>query len=144
MINELMMNQIIVSVILATLVCQIWKVIDSSFKKKKLSPEVFFANGGMPSSHSTFVCSLATSIGLVEGFLSSIFFLSVGLAAIVVRDAFGVRHIVDQVREAVNEIIKKEKIGVNSVIRMAGHTPVQVSVGVILGIVIPLIISIAF
>jgi hypothetical protein len=92
----------------------------------------------MPSSHSTFVCALATSIGFAEGFVSTIFLLSTGLAAVVIRDALGVRHTVDELTGTINEIIRKKRVGIAEILKISGHTPVQVVVGSIIGIAVPI------
>ena len=141
MIHEIMTDQIIISVIVASLICQSWKLIDSSLREKRLDLGSFFRTGGMPSSHSTFVCALAMSIGFVEGFLTSIFFLAAGLAIVVVRDAFGVRRAVDEMAGTINSIIKKKRISVHEIMKIAGHTPVQAGVGTAIGIVVPIIVN---
>ncbi len=139
MLDKILTNPIILPVIVATVLCQIWKFIDHSIRRKRFDWGSLVATGGMPSSHATFVCSLAVSIGLVEGFMSTIFFLSVGFAMIVVRDALGVRRNVDTVVKTLNEIIRKKKLGVYEILKITGHTPVQVTVGSLIGIVIPII-----
>jgi acid phosphatase family membrane protein YuiD len=144
MIEELVKNQIIISVVVASVICQLWKFIDNSIRKKELYWRGLVATGGMPSSHSTFVCALAVSIGLIEGFLSTIFFLAAGFAIIVVRDAFGVRRTVDTLTSTVNEIIRKKKIGIHEILKITGHTPVQVVVGCAIGIVMPLLFLVFF
>ncbi|MBN1544576.1 divergent PAP2 family protein [Candidatus Woesearchaeota archaeon] len=144
MFMDIVTNQIVVSVIVASVICQIWKFIDKSFRKMKLDWYALVATGGMPSSHSTFVCSLAVSVGLVEGFLSTIFFLAAGFAVVVVRDAFGVRHAVDTLARSVNEIIRSKRLGVAELLKITGHTPVQAVVGVIVGIAVTVILHFAF
>ncbi len=140
MFYEFVTNQIFFSVAVASVLCQLWKFIDKSIRLKKLDWYALVATGDMPSSHSTFVCSLAISTGLVEGFLSSIFFVAGGFAVIVVRDAFGVRHTVDKLNKNVNEIIRKKKLGIQEIMQITGHTPVQAFTGCVLGIVIPIIL----
>lgn len=48
--------------------------------------------GGMPSSHTAYVVSLSTVIGLSQGFNSATFAISFVLMLIVVRDAIGFRR----------------------------------------------------
>ena len=110
MFYEFVVSQIFASVVVASVICQIWKFIGKSFMTKRLDWYSLIATGGMPSSHATFVCALAVSVGMVDGFLDSIFFVAAGFAIIVVRDAFGVRHTVDRLNRNVNEIIRKKKI----------------------------------
>ncbi|MFH1668900.1 MAG: divergent PAP2 family protein [Candidatus Woesearchaeota archaeon] len=139
MLEKIFTNHIILSVLVATIICQIWKFIDHSTRRKAFDWGSLIATGGMPSSHSTFVCALAVSIGRTDGFLSTTFFLSAGLAMIVVRDAFGVRRNVDTVVQTLNEIIRKKKLGVHEILKITGHTPVQVIIGSLLGIIVPIL-----
>jgi len=138
--QDLLLNNIVISVVSAIVVCHIWKFIDLSSRSGKLEWYGWVATGGMPSSHSSFVSALATGIGIVDGFTSSVFLLSAGFAMIVIRDAFGVRRDVDQIKNTLNEIVKQKKLGVKEILRLTGHTPVQVVVGCIIGVAIPVIV----
>ncbi len=140
LITEILGNEIIVSVFAATFICHIWKFIDGTTRNKRPDWGAWIAAGGMPSSHSSFVCSLALSIGFIEGFLSSVFFLAVGFATIVVRDSFGVRRAVDALAKTVNGIIKEKKLGIEQILKITGHTPVQTVVGVAIGIIVPAVL----
>ncbi|MFC1741860.1 divergent PAP2 family protein [Nanoarchaeota archaeon] len=140
MIKELLTNQIFISVMITILICEIWKFIDHSIRNKKVDWGGLVVTGGMPSSHATWMCAIAVSIGLLEGFTSSIFFLAAGITVIVVRDAFGVRRDVDKLAETVNSIIKQKKLSIQEILKITGHSPVQVVVGIILGIAGPVII----
>ena len=92
----------------------------------------------MPSSHSAFVVSLTTIIYLVEG-ITTAFAVSLVLAFIVIRDAFGVRRTVGEEGYIINEIIKKIKIKKKTHFAM-GHTPLQVLVGSVIGFVMALLV----
>lgn len=144
MIIGIITNQIIISVAIAMGICLSWKVIDSSARKKRFDPAAMLRTGGMPSSHSTLITSLAISIGFVEGFLSTIFLLALGVAMIVIRDAFGVRRHVDHLSKTVDKIIKVKKLTINSVLKITGHTPVQAIAGVAIGIAVPTIINLFY
>jgi acid phosphatase family membrane protein YuiD len=137
-IKEFLTNPVFLSVMIAAVICEVWKFIDGSVRAKKISWSALFDTGGMPSSHANFVCAIATAVGLVEGFTSSIFFVSAGLAVIVVRDAFGVRRDVDKMAKTINDIIKEKKIGIQQILKITGHSPVQVVAGTLLGIIVPL------
>ncbi len=144
MIQELVTNQIFVSVLITGFISEIWKFMDTSIRAKKIKWKVIFATGGMPSSHSSFVLSIATSVGLVEGFTSSIFLVALGFAMIVFRDAFGVRRAVDNLSNTINGIIQEKKLGITQIFKIAGHTPVQAIVGAVVGIIIPCLIHIFY
>ncbi len=52
----------------------------------------FVATGGMPSSHAASVAALSTSIGLRDGFTSSLFCVTLFFSLIVMYDAAGLRR----------------------------------------------------
>ena len=90
--NNLWGNVCIWIPIMTWFIVQTMKLIIELYKNKKLNIRRMWGSGGMPSSHSALVCSLATSIGLVEGMGSSVFALAVCFAAVVMYDASGVRR----------------------------------------------------
>ena len=132
MFEKIISHEVIASVIVGFLVCQLIKIITRSAEEKKLALHVFFETGGMPSTHAAFVSSLALSIGFVEGFFSSVFLVALGLALIVIRDAMGVRRTVDNVIHSLNTIIQEKKLKIEHIKVIAGHTPVQVISGIII------------
>jgi len=125
------MNTIILAVLFAGFGAQLLKIILLWFKHKKLSWHDIIVTGGMPSSHSAFVVALATSIYLEEG-TSTAFAISLVLAFIVLRDAFGVRRTVGEEGVVIQQILKKVKIKTEAHFSL-GHTPLQVIVGAVLG-----------
>lgn len=140
-IIDVLISRVFLTVAITMAVCEVWKFIDSSVRKKKLDWSALVATGGMPSSHATFVVSIAVAAGLVEGFASTVFFVAAGLAIVVVRDAFGVRRDVDKLAKTVNSIIDEKKLGIEEIMKITGHTPVQVVIGCIVGIVIPVVLN---
>jgi len=97
--------------------------------------------GGMPSSHSTLVAALATSVGLVEGFNSAAFAICAALSLIVMYDASGIRRAAGKQAEMINAIVEAwdENDPLVKEIKLKellGHTPVEVVAGAILGIII--------
>jgi acid phosphatase family membrane protein YuiD len=137
MFETAIIHPIVLPVAVTTALCQAWKLIDNSISKKRIDLYAFIMTGGMPSSHSAFVTALAVSVGFLEGFLSTVFLLAAGFALIVVRDSFGLRHAVDNLTKTVNNIIKEKKVRLEVIRKIAGHTPVQAAVGVLIGIIIP-------
>ena len=97
----------------------------------------------MPSSHSAITMCISTMIGKSSGFDSSIYALSLIVALVVVYDAAGVRRAAGKQAKLLNKII--DTPGLTNVqvqeklVEVLGHTPIQVFVGAILGIVIGLI-----
>lgn len=123
---------------------QVFKVICDLVKTKKFNFKRIMGAGGMPSSHSAVVTSLATLIGKYEGVDTPIFAMSVVFALVVMYDAAGVRRAAGKQAHLLNKII--ETPGLSSVqvqeklVEVLGHTPLQVIVGAILGIGVGLLV----
>ena len=73
---------------------QTFKVLYEYFKEGKWNIKRFMGAGGMPSSHSAVVVSLAALVGKYIGISSPIFALSALFAFITMYDAAGVRRAV--------------------------------------------------
>ena len=107
--------------------------------KKKFDVRLFTTTGGMPSSHSAGVMGLSTAIGLLRGFSSREFALAIGYACIVMYDAAGVRRAAGKQAACLNKIImdiyKQDLVEAGGKLKeLLGHTPMQVFVGAIFGI----------
>ena len=127
------MSKVIIAVLLAGFGAQLLKLILFWFKHKSLNWSDLVVTGGMPSSHAAFLVSLATIIFLEEG-TSTAFAVSLVLALIVLRDAFGVRRTVGEEGQVITQIVQKIKLKTTSHFSL-GHTPWQVLVGAVLGLV---------
>ena len=106
--------------------------------KKQADFRMFTTTGGMPSSHAAGVMALSTSVGLLKGFSSVEFAISLGYACIVMYDAAGVRRAAGRQAACLNRIImdvyKQElKEAGGKLKELLGHTPLQVFVGAIQG-----------
>ena|SRR3989344_1106300 len=134
----LIMDKIVLAALLAGFGSQLIKLIIIWFKHKKLSFNDLFVTGGMPSSHSAFVVSLATIIYLQEG-NSTAFAVSLVLAFLVLRDSYGVRRTVGNEGKDIEKLFKLHKIK-SKFHYSLGHTPLEVVVGGIIGLVISLIV----
>lgn len=104
-----------------------------------------YLSGNMPSAHSATVMSMATIIGLKNGFDSAIFGVAIMVAMVVMYDAVMVRRSVGEQGLALQELIRAAKNNERVVIPRAakGHTPLEVVVGGILGVMIGLVVFFA-
>jgi acid phosphatase family membrane protein YuiD len=97
----------------------------------------------MPSSHSALVTGLAAATGRVVGIESAAFAISLVLAAIVMYDAAGVRRAVSLQARILNQMIDEafqgKPFAEKRLRELIGHTPIQVIVGGLLGVVVALI-----
>ena len=119
---------------------QTFKVIYELIKTKKFNFKRIIGAGGMPSSHSAVVTSLATLIGRSEGFDTPIFAISLIFACVIMYDAAGVRRAAGKQAQLLNKIIETPGMtGIQvteKLVEVLGHTPVQVLVGAIIGIIV--------
>lgn len=108
--------------------------------KKNLDLRLFTTTGGMPSSHSAGVMGLSTTVGLIQGFSSIDFAIALGFAFIVMYDAAGVRRAAGKQAACLNKIImdlyKQDLQEAGGKLKeLLGHTPMQVFVGALFGII---------
>ena len=122
---------------------QVFKVIHDLYKTKKFNFKRILGAGGMPSSHSAVVVSIATLIGKNYGIDSAIFALALIFALVVMYDACGVRRAAGKQAKLLNEIVNTpglSSIEVKGKLQEAlGHTPVQVFVGAAIGVIAGLV-----
>ncbi len=106
---------------------------------------LFWRTGGMPSSHSALVSSVATTIGFRHGVSSDFFVFSCCFALIVIRDSVGVRRSSGQQAKALNElgmkVASRLKYQFKPVKEIQGHRPMEVLVGILLGFFIGVAVS---
>ncbi len=132
------------AVFLSWALSQLTKVIRGMIREKRFNFRWIFDTGGMPSSHSASVASLATAIGLYYGFVSMPFLMAVVFTLITMFDAAGVRRSAGRQAQVLNkmldELYQKGQFAEERVKELLGHTPVEVFAGAFLGILISLII----
>lgn len=122
---------------------QSFKVIYDLVKTKKFNFKRILGAGGMPSSHTAVVTTLATMIGKNEGFDTPIFAMAVIFSLVVMYDAAGVRRAAGKQARLLNKIIETPGLtGVQvqeKLLEALGHTPLQVFVGATIGIAVGLL-----
>lgn len=141
-------NRILLIVFIAWFITQTIKLIVFRVINKKFVLERFFGDGGMPSSHSAVVASLATAIGLQSGWDSPLFAVATVLAVIVMHDATGVRQETGKQAKVINDLVKLvqakdrgEMTPAETLKEFVGHTGPQVFVGMLCGILVALIMN---
>ena len=116
---------------------QLFKLIYDLVTTKKFNFKRILGAGGMPSSHSAVVVSLATMIGKEFGVNSAIFGLSIIFAFVVMYDAAGVRRAAGKQAKLLNKIVQTpglSNVQVSEKLQeVLGHTPTQVFVGAFIG-----------
>ena len=141
--KALLDNRILVASFIAWVIAQLTKTVYELIRYRKLQLSRMVSAGGMPSSHSALVTGLATATGRVAGIESAAFAISLVLAAIVMYDAAGVRRAVSLQARILNQMIDEAFQGKpfadKRLRELIGHTPIQVIVGGLLGVVVSLI-----
>ena len=138
-------NRVLIAAFVAWAVAQISKTIYELIRYRKLRFNRLVSSGGMPSSHSALVSSLATATGRLSGIDSAAFAIAFVLAAIVMYDAAGVCRAVSLQARILNQMIDEafqgKPFAEKRLRELIGHTPTQVIVGGLLGVGIGLIIT---
>lgn len=122
---------------------QTFKVIYDLVTTKKFNFKRILGAGGMPSSHSAVVTSLATLVGKNEGITSPIFAVAIIFAFVVMYDAAGVRRAAGKQAKLLNKLVETPGLsGIQvgeKLVEVLGHTPTQVIVGATIGVIAGLI-----
>lgn len=140
------MLQILIAPLAAAIIAQLGKLLIKSNSLKFDWPSIS-SYSGMPSSHAAMVISLATSVGLLEGFASPLFFVCIILSFFIIRDALGLRNYIGQNGKILNDLIKdlnsNKIVGAEKyprpLVEKVGHTPAQIIAGSLLGLLISLV-----
>ena len=123
---------------------QFTKFLVLAIKNKKLKIGSLFGPGHMPSAHTAFVISLATTIFYFDGAFSSSFAISVALAYIVVYDAVKIRTNIGYNAKIVNQLIKEipniKKEKYPTLREVVGHKPEEAFVGAVFGFTLSILL----
>lgn len=148
LIKQVVGNPVLFIGLFAWMLAQFLKVPIGYFLNRRINWGLWFSSGGMPSSHSALVTSITLAIGFFDGFYTSTFALAFAIAMIVVYDAAGVRREAgrhaEKINILINEFFNGQPISEKQLKEVIGHTPAQVLAGVILGVGVGLVFSLAW
>ncbi len=153
---EILSNFPLWAALTAIVFAQVVKIPIHFIATREANVGLVFSTGGMPSSHSAAVTSLATAIGIQEGFGSNMFAIACVLAVIVMYDATGVRrqageqavmlnmlakdfsHFVEEAKvwNKKAEYEKREELK-----ELLGHQPIEVFFGGITGVLLAIVLN---
>ncbi len=136
-----MINQVLVLSACSWAIAQVLKFFISAITNRKFEVQYLLTGGGMPSSHSSFVCTCATCAAILTGLDSVTFAISVVLALIVMYDAANVRKETGEQAKVLNYIMEnwdsqKPELFAEELKELIGHTWLQVGAGLVLGIIV--------
>lgn len=141
--DQIASNKVLMVSILSWFIAQLIKLILTLINERKFDLNKLMSSGGMPSSHSSFTVALAVGIGQVHGYDSTVFAIATVFSLVVMYDAANVRleagkqaallnKMVDMMQDTHLKLEERLK-------ELLGHTPLQVLMGAILGIVVALV-----
>lgn len=120
------------------LLVQAYKGIGYYARHRRWNLRRIVETGGMPSSHAAAVSALTTSVGLREGFSSTIFAVTLYFSLIVMYDAAGLRRAAGRQAAILNRLIDEHFVhpeaDTHRLMELLGHTPFEVFVGAALGV----------
>jgi uncharacterized protein len=133
--------EVITSLVVANIIAQVIKTLIFAAQNGFLDTRMLVTTGGMPSSHSASVVAMATTVGQLEGFESIAFALSVTFSVVVMYDSAGVRRAAGKQAAILNRIIAElvsdtHKVKEGRLKELLGHSPKEVFVGAVLGVLI--------
>jgi len=136
--------EVILAAMMSAFSAQLMKMIFYYKKNKKINFRILAETGGMPSSHSSFVVALTTSVGIINGYDSVNFAIALGFTLVVMYDAAGLRRAAGRMATVLNKIVDdfysdKPKHTSERLIELLGHTPIEVIMGGLLGIFISIV-----
>ncbi len=146
-LNGFLQNRILITALAAWAIAQVLKLALYMLMNKQFSFERLVGSGGMPSSHASTVCALATAAAKTCGTGSFEFAVTVILAAVVLYDARGVRLETGKQAVTIAAIVEflekggKVDLPDLKLKELIGHTPVQVFVGAVLGVLIGVLLG---
>ncbi|MSP11972.1 MAG: divergent PAP2 family protein [Chloroflexi bacterium] len=142
--RDLLANRIIISLVISWAIAQSSKVVIHLITQRRIDLRYVTGTGGMPSSHSSLVSSLATGVAIQDGLASTQFAIAAAFAVVVMFDAQGVRRAASLQAAILNQIIDElfqgHPISERRLRELLGHTPTQVIVGALIGIVVTIIL----
>ena len=125
-------------------IAQAAKLLLTSYRQKRLNLRVLAATGGMPSSHSAIVMGLTTAVGKYAGVTSAPFAIALIFTFVVMYDAAGLRRAAGRQAEVLNRLVEDlvhmRGVQEQRLRELLGHTPLEVIVGALIGLVVGLIL----
>ncbi|NWF62967.1 MAG: divergent PAP2 family protein [Chloroflexi bacterium] len=140
---DIFQNKVLIAVMVGWLLAQTLKIPTEYLRSRRWLWTMFFAAGGMPSSHTALMVAGTLAVGLYHGFDNPIFAMSVAVTMIIAHDAAGVRRQAGKHAERLNvlfdELLKGHVLSEEELKEVIGHTPLEVIGGIILGLLVGIV-----
>jgi acid phosphatase family membrane protein YuiD len=116
-----------------------YKGFSEFYRTRRWNLRRFVETGGMPSSHAASVAALSTSVAVTEGWRSPLFGVTLYFSVVVMYDAAGLRRAAGRQAKILNRLIDEHfahpEREAQRLMELLGHTPFEVLVGAILGVI---------
>lgn len=131
---ETMLNPPLVAALAAMASSQAFKALKPLAKGRRPDLRELFDYGGWPSSHTAFIVACALSVGIVEGFRSSLFAVAATVAAILVYDILKMRRVVALDGREIDRLLERASMARSERSpQFEGHSPAEVVGGILWG-----------
>ena len=142
--SQFLQNKVIWITLLSWFIAQGSKITLGVIRTKRFNFSWVLGTGGMPSSHSAATTSLAVCIGIESGFASPLFAVSFLFAMVTMFDAQTWRRSIGFQARILNRIVDDlhngKAISDEPLRELVGHTPVEVFVGAVIGVIVPILL----
>ena len=142
-LGALFQNRVLITMLTAWLLAQVIKIPLDYLYTGRWNWALLLSVGGMPSSHSSLLTSATMSVGLYYGFDHPLFAIGVAITMVVTYDAAGVRRQAGIHAQRINmvfqELLRGHMIDQKELREVLGHTPLEVTGGVLFGIFVAVI-----
>ena len=143
-LGALFQNRVLITMMTAWLLAQVIKIPLDYLYTRRWNWALLLSVGGMPSSHSSLLTSATVATGLHYGFDHPLFALGVAITMVVTYDAAGVRRQAGIHAQRINmlfgELLRGHTVDQKELREVLGHTPLEVTGGILLGIVVATVI----
>jgi len=140
---DILQNKVLIAVLTAWLLAQTLKIPSEYLRSRRWMWAMFFAAGGMPSSHTALMVAGTLAVGLYHGFDNPIFGIAVAITMIIAHDAAGVRRQAGKHAERINvlfdELLHGHMWSEDELKEVIGHTPLEVIGGIIFGLLVAIV-----
>jgi acid phosphatase family membrane protein YuiD len=130
--------------LIAWALAQGMKVTRDSIRRRRIYLRGLAEMGGMPSSHTAMVVGLTAALGRFNGVRSPLFAIALIFSFVVMYDAAGVRRAAGRqaalLNRLVDDLFSQRGVREDQLRELLGHTPIEVLVGALLGILVGLLV----
>lgn len=142
-ILDIFQNKVLIAVMFGWLLAQALKIPTEYLRSRRWLWTMFFAAGGMPSSHTALMVAGTLAVALYHGWDNPLFGVAVAVTMIIAHDAAGVRRQAGKHAERINvlfdELLKGHMWSEDDLKEVIGHTPLEVIGGIILGLLVAIV-----